>query len=89
MAAEKAAEQKQHAEQTAQFEAQIQALDSLRYDLEQAKANLTAKLELSSASNTALGIQIIEVGSSSLPVLLNVVPMSLDAMSFCSAWIHC
>ncbi|MCJ1297918.1 hypothetical protein MMC08_000707 [Hypocenomyce scalaris] len=60
LAAEKAAEQKQHAEQTALFEAQIQALDSLRYDLEQAKANLTAKLELSSASNTALGIQIIE-----------------------------
>ena len=61
LAAEKAAEQKQHEQQTAQLEAQIQALDSLRYDLEQAKANLTAKLELSSATNTALEIQILEV----------------------------
>ncbi|DBB09502.1 TPA: hypothetical protein ACH3X3_008062 [Trebouxia sp. C0006] len=60
LAAEKAAEQKQHEQQTAQLEAQIQALDSLRYDLEQAKANLTAKLELSSAANTALEIQILE-----------------------------
>ena len=61
LAAERAAEQKQHAEQTAQLEAQIQALDSLRYDLEQAKANLTAKLEMSSATNTGLEIQILEV----------------------------
>ena len=61
LAAEKAAEQKQHEQQTAQLEAQIQALDSLRYDLEQAKASLTAKLELSSAANTALEIQILEV----------------------------
>ncbi len=61
LAAEKAAEQKQHAQQTAQLEAQIQALDSLRYDLEQAKASLTAKLELSSAANTAVEIQILEV----------------------------
>ena len=61
LAAERHAEQKQHAQQTAQFEAQIQALDSLRYDLEQAKANLTAKLEISSAANTSLEIQILEV----------------------------
>lgn len=63
MAAEKAGEQKQHAEQKAQLEAQIQALDSLRYDLEQAKASLTAKLEISSATNTSLEIQILEVSS--------------------------
>ncbi|DBA74307.1 TPA: hypothetical protein ACH3X1_011082 [Trebouxia sp. C0004] len=60
LAAEKAAEQKEHEQQTAQLEAQIQALDSMRYDLEQAKASLTAKLELSSAANTALEIHILE-----------------------------
>ena len=62
LAAERLVEQKQHAEQTAQLEAQMQALDSLGYDLEQAKANLTAKLEISSATNTGLEIQILEVG---------------------------
>jgi len=63
LAAEKAAEHKQHVEQAAQAEAQIQALDSLRYDLEQAKANLTAKLEMTLATNTALEITILEVSS--------------------------
>lgn len=62
LAAERHAEQKQHSQQAAQLQAQIQALDSLRYDLEQAKANLTAKLEISSAANTSLEIQILEVG---------------------------
>lgn len=66
LAADRLAEQKQHAQQAAQLETQIQALDSLRYDLEQAKANLTAKLEASSAANTSLEIQILEVGAGTL-----------------------
>lgn len=60
LAAEKAEEQRRHADEKAQLEAQIQALDSLRFELEQAKANLTAKLERSLASITALEIQVLE-----------------------------
>ena len=60
-AADWAAERKEAGEVKEQLQGQLAALDALRYDLEQAKAALTAKLELASATNAELDIQILEV----------------------------
>lgn len=60
-AADWAAEKKEAGELQEQLQGQLAALDALRYDLEQAKAALTAKLEMASATNAELDIQILEV----------------------------
>lgn len=59
-----AAERKEGEQLREQLQGQVAALDALRYDLEQAKASLTAKLEQSSATIAEQDIQILEVGGS-------------------------
>ena len=68
-AADWAAEKKEAEQVREQLQGQVAALDALRYDLEQAKASLTAKLEQSSATIAEQDIQILEASHFGLAML--------------------